>query len=41
MIKIEKFKFKIVCIVFYESNIGLKSPVMICELDIPIQSENC
>jgi len=37
----EKLKFKVVCIVFYEHNIGLKSPVIICELDILIQSESC
>lgn len=29
--------FKIVCIIFCESTIGLKSPVIICELDISIQ----
>lgn len=39
MIKKEKFKFKRVCIGFYDSNVGFKSPVIICELDIPIQSE--
>lgn len=29
--------FKIVCIIFCESMTGLKSPVIICELDISIQ----
>lgn len=40
MIKIEKFKYKIVWGFFHGRNIVLNSPVIICELGIPIQSEN-